>query len=236
MVPTAIGLAVDERTLREANVWLKPLKFQLSLAVLALTLTALAAALPAAVRAARSWSALVWTALLTGGFEIVYITGQAALGEASHYNVSTPGSAALYSAMGIAAVALTATQPWLAVLLWRHAPRSEPPAWRLAVQFGLWSAFVLGAGVGVLLGGTQPAGGPGLAVLGWSHAGPDLRPAHCVGLHAAQALPLAAFALLRAGVLGPAAVVAVGAFGVVWSAACVVLAGQALSGHPFGLR
>jgi hypothetical protein len=233
MLPTAMGIAIDDRVLRDANVWIKPLKFQLSLAVLALTLVALATALPMAVRAGRSWRALTWTVLITGGFEIAYIALQAGLGQASHYNIGTPLHGMLYTTMGVAALALTATQPWLAVLLWRHAPRTEPLVWRHAVALGLWLSFILGAGVGMLLGGLQPAGGVAVPVLGWSLEGADLRPAHFVGLHAAQALPLLALALMRSRVAGAAGVAIVWAAAAAGSLLCAGLVVRALAGQPF---
>ena len=197
MIPAAIGLALDERTLREVNVWVKPMKFMLSVALTALTTAWFAPLLPAAVRRGRAFGALVWTLIATGGFEVAYITVQAALGQASHYNVGDPFHAAMYTLMGIGAVLLTATQPWLAWLIWRHGRPGVAPAYRLAVLLGLVLTFVLGAGAGILLGGGAPAPGPGLPVLGWSQVAGDVRVAHFVGIHAGQALPLLGFVLAR---------------------------------------
>jgi hypothetical protein len=201
LLPAAIGLGLglglDERTLRGVNVWVKPMKFMASVALLALTTAWFAAQLPAAVRQGRSFSLLVWTLIVTGGFEVGYITLQAALGQASHYNVGTPLHAALYTLMGSAALVLTATQPWLAWLIWRHGDRRVPSTYRLAVLLGLVLTFALGASVGITLGGGQPASGAGLPVVGWSRSMGDLRVAHFIGIHAGQVLPLAGFALTR---------------------------------------
>ena len=101
--------------------------------------------------------------------------------------------------MGTGAMLLTATQPWLAWLIWRHGDRGVAPAYRLAVLLGLVLTFVLGASVGMLLGGGQPASGVGLPVVGWSRSMGDLRVAHFVGIHAGQVLPLAGFALSPPG-------------------------------------
>ena len=117
------------------------------------------------------------------------------MGQASHYNVGDAFHATMYTLMGAGALALTATQPWLATLIWRHGRRDIAPAYRLAVLLGLVLTFVLGAGVGILLGGAQPAGGPGLPIVGWSRVGGDLRVAHFIGIHAGQVLPLAGVAL-----------------------------------------
>ena len=230
MIPAALGLGLDERVLRGVNVWVKPMKFMASVALLALTTLWFARLLPAAVRQARSFRALVWTLIASGGFEVGYITLQAGLGEASHYNVGDPFHAAMYTLMGAGALALTATQPWLAALIWRHGRRDIAPAYRLAVLLGLVLTFVLGAGVGILLGGTQPAGGPGLPVVGWSRLGGDLRVAHFIGIHAGQVLPLAGFAMAawrpRLALAGVWIVTA--SWSALWAAALL----QALAGQP----
>jgi len=197
MLPAAVGLGLDERTLRGVNVWVKPMKFMASVAVLALTTAWFAPMLPDAVRRSRGFSWLVWTLILTGGFEVVYITLQAGLGQASHYNVGDAFHATMYTLMGSAAMVLTATQPWLAWLIWRHGDRSLAPAYRLAVLLGLGLTFALGASVGMMLGGGPPASGAGLPVVGWSRSTGDLRVAHFIGIHAGQILPLAGFALAR---------------------------------------
>jgi hypothetical protein len=197
MLPAAIGLGLDERTLRGVNVWVKPMKFMASVALLALTTAWFAPMLPDAVRRGRSFSGLVWTLIITGGFEVVYITLQAGLGQASHYNVGDAFHATMYTLMGGAAMVLTATQPWLAWLIWRHGDRSVAPAYRQAVLLGLVLTFMLGASVGMMLGGGTPATGAGLPVVGWSRSMGDLRVAHFIGIHVGQILPLAGFALAR---------------------------------------
>lgn len=230
MLPAAIALGLDERVLRGVNVWVKPMKFMASVALLALTTAWFAPLLPDAVRRSRAFGLLVWTVIATGGFEVVYITLQAALGQASHYNVGDPFHAAMYTLMGTGALLLTATQPWLAWLIWRHGERRVAPAYRLGVLLGLGLTFVLGASVGILLGGGQPATGVGLPVVGWSRSMGDLRVAHFVGIHAGQVLPLAGFVLAR---WRPGAAVA-GVWGVtaLWTALWAWTLWQALSGQP----
>lgn len=230
MLPAAIALGLDERVLRGVNVWAKPMKFMASVALLALTTAWFAPLLPDAVRRSRAFGLLVWTVIATGGFEVVYITLQAALGQASHYNVGDPFHAAMYTLMGTGALLLTATQPWLAWLIWRHGERRVAPAYRLGVLLGLGLTFVLGASVGILLGGGQPASGVGLPVVGWSRSMGDLRVAHFVGIHAGQVLPLAGFVLAR---WRPGAAVA-GVWGVtaLWTALWAWTLWQALSGQP----
>jgi len=230
MLPSALGLALDERTLREVSVWVKPLKFMASTAMLALTTAWFAALLPEAVRRGRAFAALVWTVIATAGFEVAYITLQAALGEASHYNVGSAFHAAMYSLMGTAAVVLTATQPWLAWMIWRHGRPGVLPAYRLAVLIGLVLTFALGASAGIMLGGGSPAPGPGLPVLGWSRVAGDLRVAHFVGIHTAQVLPLIGF--LLATWRPRAALAGVWLAAAAWTALWAAVLLQALAGRP----
>jgi uncharacterized membrane protein len=197
MLPTALALGLDERSLRGVNVWMKPLKFMASVGLFAITTAWLIGLLPQARWHSRSVHAVAWVIIGFGGAEIVYIVLQAALGEASHYNFSDTLHIRLYSLMGLGALAMTATQPVLAWLIVRHGRADLHPTWRTAVVAGLVLTFLLGAGAGGLLGSMQPPAGGGMSVVGWHLAGADLRPAHFLGLHAQQFLPLAGLALLR---------------------------------------
>jgi hypothetical protein len=127
----AVVMAVlDDRLIRGANLWLKPIKFMLSTAVFALT-----------------------TAWL----------------------------------MGLLAPAQ------------RHAPVTPLPVAAQAVVVGLVLSGLLGTVSGFLLGGQQPPlyGEGALPLLGWHLTGGDGRPAHFLGLHAHQLLPLFGFCLQR---------------------------------------
>jgi hypothetical protein len=195
LVPMAVALGFDERTLRGANVWLKPMKFALSLGLFSLTTAWLVGHLLPAARRSRAVTVIAWLLIGSASFELAYIALQAGLGRGSHYNVGDFGHVLMYALMGIGALVLTATQPALAWLLLRHADTRRAPAYRLAVVIGLVLTFALGAGVGGLLSGAQPPETAALPVLGWSMAGGDLRPAHFLGIHAQQALPLVGLAV-----------------------------------------
>ncbi len=229
LLPAAVGLGLDERTLRGVNVWVKPMKFMLSVALLALTTAWFAAHLSPQAQRSRSFTALVWTLIVTGAFEVGYITLQAGLGQASHYNVGDAVHGALYTLMGVAALALTATQPWLAFLIWRHGRPGIASAYRLSVLLGLVLTFVLGATIGIMLGGGQPPVSEGLPVLGWSRSGGDLRVAHFIGIHAGQVLPLIGFALATWRVR--AATAGVWVLSLVWTALWAVTLAQAMQGR-----
>jgi hypothetical protein len=230
MLPAALALGVDERMLRGVNVWVKPLKFMAAVSLLAFTSAWFIGHLDAAVRRGRTVRWLVATVIATGGFEVAYITLQAALGQASHYNVGDPFHGAMYTLMGIGATLLTGTQLVLGGLVWRHGLPQLAPAYRLSVVLGLVLTFLLGATVGGMLGGVQPPAGAGLPVVGWSTTGGDLRVAHFVGIHAGQVLPaLGALAvLLRL----PRATAAVGAGALAWTVLWGWTFAMALAGRP----
>lgn len=196
MVPTALLLALDDRTWRDVAIWAKPLKFMASTALFAFTTAWFVGLLPEHLRHSRTVRVLAWTVVLTATFEVGYISLKAALGEGSHHNVGDPLHAALFGLMALAAVMLTATQAALAWLIARHSATRDT-VFTQAVVLGLLLTFVLATASGFLLGGQQPPAGAGLPLVGWHIGGPDARPAHFLGVHAQQLLPLAGWALQR---------------------------------------
>ncbi|MDO8903891.1 hypothetical protein [Hydrogenophaga sp.] len=197
MLPTLLAWGLDDRQLRGVNVWIKPLKFMASVGLFALCTAWFIGLLPPDRRTHRIIRIVVGMLIGAGLFEIGYITLQAGLGVGSHYNTSSAFHGVMYSLMGAGALVLTATQPLLAWQIARHARPEVPRVWRDAVVLGLVLTFVLGAGSGGLLGSVQPPSGAGLPILGWHFSGGDLRPAHFIGMHAQQWLPLAGLLLVH---------------------------------------
>jgi hypothetical protein len=189
----AVLSVLDDRVLLGAPLWLKPLKFAISLTLYAGTLAWTLGQLQE--RALQRVGGIVVTA---AGIEMAIIVGQAAVGHRSHYNVDTPLSAALWGTMGATIAVL-----WLATLAVALRFLREPGRDRAAtsaVRLGLLVTLV-GLAEGFLMARAgahtvgAPDGGPGLPLLGWSTVGGDLRIAHFVGMHALQGLPLLAAAL-----------------------------------------
>lgn len=190
MLPTLVALGLDERLFRGVSFWAKPLKFMASISLFAICTAWFVGLLVDEQRSNRAVRLVVWTIIVAGTAEVAYITLQAALGQPSHYNVTSKFHTVAYQLMGAGAVSLMLTQ---LVLAWQvaHHSRSElHPAWRQAVVLGLVMTFVLGVGAAAPLASAQPPAGAGLPVLGWHLAGGDLRPAHFIGSHAQQFVPL----------------------------------------------
>ncbi|GAA4504909.1 hypothetical protein GCM10023172_31980 [Hymenobacter ginsengisoli] len=192
-------LPLDHRHVTGLLVWLKPLKFSLSIVAYAWTLGWLLASLPAAAQPAVR--RLSWGVAASMVVEIAVIFVQAARGTSSHYNASSPLNGALFGLMGLFIVVNTAMTVWALYLAWRHRPAgSAGYVWGL--RLGLL-VFLIGSVLGGFMIHNQqhtvgaPDGGPGLPGLGWSTVAGDLRAAHFLGMHALQALPLLGWALGR---------------------------------------
>jgi hypothetical protein len=189
----AVLAVVDDRVLLGAPLWLKPLKFAISLALYSATLSWMLGQLRE-----RALSRTGWIITVAGAVEMAIIVGQAAVGNRSHYNMDTPLSAALWSTMGVTIAVLWLATLAVAVRFLRVPGRDRAAG--TAIRLGLVVALI-GLGEGFLMASMGahavgvPDGGPGLPLVGWSTTGGDLRIAHFVGMHALQGLPLLAAAL-----------------------------------------
>ena len=206
-VATGVLAIADPREILGQNAWFKPLKFVLSTAIYAVTLAWLIGQVRRFRRAAEVLGTITAVALLV---EIVVITGAAAAGTTSHFNITTPLNGALWAVMGGSIVVV-----WLATAAVGITVAFSPgpdAARNLAVRAGIVLG-VVGMGLAFLM--TSPTaeqlnefqgvagahavgvadGGPGLPFLGWSTEGGDLRIPHFIGLHALQAIPLGLLAL-----------------------------------------
>ncbi len=197
MLPTLVLLVLDARTIGDVSVWAKPLKFMASTALFSLCTAWFMGLLPPSVRVSPANWAMVSTLIFTSLFEVAYISLQAALGSPSHYNVTDAFHATMFGLMALAAVLLVATQAFLAWQIHRTAVERPLPVFHQAVIAGLVMTFVLSTASGFMLGGNQPPTGVGLPLAGWHLSGGDLRPAHFLGVHAQQLIPLAGVLLVR---------------------------------------
>ncbi|RYF38560.1 MAG: hypothetical protein EOO25_16895 [Comamonadaceae bacterium] len=203
-VPTALCLALDDRMLGHFNVWTKPLKFQLALAVQTATLAwALRHLSPALRRIAMPrWLGIGWSVVAV--YEASFITLQGARGVASHFNRATPWESIGGTLMAAGAGVLVLVTVWIGLVALWHARQRQWAAMPLAIGLGFIAGGVLAAWTGGAMGAVrgywpQPLVEPvqWMPLTGWVLSQTDLRIAHFVGLHQMQMLP----AIAAVGVL-----------------------------------
>lgn len=103
-------LSLDHRLVTGALVWIKPLKFSLSIVAFTWTLGWLLADLPATAQ--PSVRRLSWGIAVSMAVEQVVIFVQAARGTTSHYNISSGLNGMLFSLMSIFIMLNTAMTVW----------------------------------------------------------------------------------------------------------------------------
>ncbi len=234
-LPTLIAMAVDVRTFNGINVWIKPFKFQASVAIYLATVAWFWPYIDAAIRARAAVRAGVWALCILLVLEVAYITYRAALAEGSHFNESTPIAAVLYPLMGVAILIAVSIDGWFGVLILRSTEGGISANLRLAIGAGLLAGNILGVATGAFISshGSHWIGGPhtdagGLLFFGWSRTGGDPRVAHFIGLHAMQAIPVIGYVVQRLA----AGRVIVWASLVLWTAVTAAVFMQALAGRP----
>ncbi|MGH3939149.1 MAG: hypothetical protein ACRDTG_11050 [Pseudonocardiaceae bacterium] len=193
-----VASVVDGRTLLGAPLWFKPLKFALSFMLYGAALAWMLAKLD---RPGRRSQLAGWVIVAASGIEMVIIVGQAARGRRSHFNDDSAFDEMLFSIMGMTIAVLWLATLGIALQFFRRPGPDPATTW--AVRLGLLIALT-GMGLGMLMIGGDahavgvPDGGPGLALVGWSTTGGDLRIGHFIGMHALQILPLLAATLAAA--------------------------------------
>ena len=217
---------VDPRLIGGASIWAKPAKFAGSFALWFGTLAWLWPAMAQAARATRLVRWGVPAMLVAAWGEMAWITGRAAFALPSHF-AQTPLAAFMYGLMGLGATLLVVLLAAFGALMLWHRVAAVPDLARRAAGWGLLLAGVLGgaAGWAISIHGTPFIGGQagGWPPFYWSANGGDLRVAHFIGMHAMQAVPLAAWLAGGAGLWGAALAV---------PALTALAFGLALAGQP----
>jgi len=230
-----VAALLDSRQVLGINPWIKPMKFASSITLYVWTVAWLLGDVRGARGARRTVSVTVAVSMVV---EIACIGLQSARGTASHFNGRTAFDGAVFSLMGaMIAINTLAAFVLLVLLLVRAADRPRVYLW--GARLGLL-LLLGGSGIGGMMvaHGAHavgiPDGGPGLPLVNWSTEGGDLRPAHMVGLHALQVLPLIGYALSRAGarLSEKPRLAALLAFTAVYAAVGYALLQQALAGRP----
>lgn len=207
------------------NAWNKPLKFALSLGIYSWTMAWYCYYLPD-----FNLPLFNWTVVILWSFEILYIAIQAAKGQQSHYNVSTPFYSVLYGLMAIAATIVTLYTAYIGWLFFKHTFPELPDYYVWAIRLGIvlfvifsFEGFAMGSRLNHSVGALND--NSNWLIIGWSKTVGDLRVAHFIGMHALQVLPLVSYYCLRntKWTVGLAAV-----YGLL--ALCTLI--QALKGQP----
>lgn len=227
---------LDPRLLESGvNVWVKPAKFLSSVAIFALTVTWFVGHVRPERRRSLLMRGTVALLLLSGTFELAWITWQGTNGLESHFNFDTLFYRRMFNLMGVFAVLLAGTALPLAWEIARRPAAGLSRDFVAAVVIGLLLTFFLGASFGGVIaangGHAVGAEAGGLPVFGWNRAGGDLRIAHFMGIHAQQAIPILAALAAAAGMAaGRRWAVLLGGTAL-YVAAAVALLLQALAGR-----
>ena len=206
-VVATIGAIVDPREVLGTNLWFKPLKFAISIAIYSVSLSWVLSLLQ---RRKRFFWMLGTVSVIGLVAEIIIIVAAAALGGTSHFNVATPFNTAMWTVMAASITVVWAIVFIVSIALFRAdlGDRARTVAIRggavLAVV-GMGLAFLMTSPNAQQLADFQGIagahavgvadGGAGLPLLGWSTVAGDLRIPHFVGMHALQFFPLLALGL-----------------------------------------
>ena len=179
------------------NAWYKPFKFAFSTFLFVWAMAWYCYYLPNFNIKLFNWSVII---LL--GFEIFYIAFQASKGQLSHYNLSTPVYATLYSIMAIAATLVTLYTAYVGLLFFKYDFPTLPSYYVWAIRMGIlifvvfsFEGFAMGSRLNHSVGALND--NSNWLILGWSKTVGDLRVSHFIGMHALQVLPILSYFVLK---------------------------------------
>lgn len=183
-------LPFEYRVLSGINLWIKPFKFAVSIAIYSLSWVVL---LPY-IEGEKIKKYFVRFTVFALSFEMLCVATQAARGELSHFNQSGTYNIVLYALMGIVIVLQTVFSLALSTRFFKPLSSALPQAMVWAIRLGLLISIFFafqGGFIGQRMAHTvgAPDGGAGIWFFNWSIRHGDLRIAHFFGLHALQLLP-----------------------------------------------
>lgn len=178
-------MLLDDSQILGINRWLKPFKFDISVAIYAFTIAWISYYLPP--KWTRRISRQIALCMLV---EISLVTIQAARGVKSHYNRESADGIMIYAVMGVFIMYNTILVFLMTIRFFRLS-FDLPKLYLRGIQLGLVS-FLLGSILGMYMS-SGPShtigakdGGVGLPFLNWSTQFGDLRVMHFIGLHGLQ--------------------------------------------------
>lgn len=241
LVSTLPAYYLDIRTIDGVSVWMKPIKFQLSLGLQFVTVALLAQLVTRPARTSIAFTAGTYIAAAALIFEIIYMMVQAGRGRRSHFNLDTEFEAMMYSFMGIGAVFLVVMPMILAVLIWRQRDGAREDGKMTGLRLGAILGLILSGVLTLIVAGYMSnsmshwvgqtkSDANGLPLLGWSREVGDLRVAHFFATHTLQALPLLGLIADRSPAIPAIATVWIGA--ALSAGLTLAFFLQALAGQP----
>lgn len=202
LLVTLLAYGLDNRMLRDVNIWSKPVKFALSFGLHLATLLCLASLLTHEAQQYLSTRVALLAASVASITEVFYVALQSARGRASHFNFETPFESLMYyGVMGGAALVIVMATFALGVSVLKHPKPSLATGLRLGAGLGaIFCAIATLIVAGALASGRFSGAGPwigsirtdagGLPIVGWSRNVGDLRVPHFFATHLIQILPL----------------------------------------------
>lgn len=187
----------DQRLLGDEMLWMKPIKFEISVIMHLVTLAVLATLLSPERRNGRSWKTMSYVVVAATLIEMLYIFLQAARGRESHFNHSTPIESVMYALMGVGALLMVVGSFYLGWLLYREYKYERGGILLLSATLGLTvgsvltlvvAGFLSSSEYGYLVGSAQSV--MRVPVFGWYLDGLDFRIPHFFATHMMQLIPL----------------------------------------------
>ena len=227
------GLAatLDERVFQDVNVWVKPLKFALALAIYLLSLAFFARFASETHNRSRRVRRFHGVVLFCIVGELVWIGGAAMWGVGSHFNVSSLLMGTIYGVMGVFAVTLTTATLVQGIAILRQGGDAVVQSIGTSL-IATFATTCLVAGY-MSSNGSHFVGGSSsdlLPFLGWARDVGDLRVSHFFATHIMQFGPVMAIVLGFLGLSGRAVSYGPALF---FGALTVATFVQAVMGLPF---
>jgi len=196
--------AFDQRLLGDEALWIKPIKFEISVIIHLITLALFASLLSPKRRDGLAWKAISYVVVAASLFEVLYIFLQASRGRESHFNHSTSIESVMYGLMGLGAVLMVVGSFYLGWLLYREFKSERGEVLLMSAALGL----VIGSVLTLLVAGFLSSSEQGylavksesvmrVPVFGWYLDGLDLRIPHFFATHMMQLVPLYGLYLSR---------------------------------------
>ncbi len=216
------------------NIWLKPLKFSISIFIFLFTSAYIVPQLPYQT---SKQSIIVWVLIFTMIIEIACIIFQAYRGQQSHFNITDPIGRKLFPLMGIM-ISVAYFTYFIILIDFFRLSTSLSAAMLWAVRFGIIillfggiSGFMMASGLKHNVGVAD--GGVGLPFTNWSTVGGDLRVSHFISLHALQLLPLLVLLMTYINIQPNTQLITIAITSAVYGSFALLTLIQAINGQPF---